>query len=256
MADLRKRLTAGERLFGTWCSLGSSVTTEMAGNAGFDWVLIDLEHGSGGESELLHQLQSLTGSPTAPIVRIEWNEPPRFKRVLDMGASGVMVPWVSTREEAERAAAAARYSPEGIRGMASRVRATRYGAGFSEYVADANDRIVTVVQIETAEAVQNIDAIASVEGVDVLFIGPLDLSTNLGIQKQFDHDRFRSAVRAVTGAAARYRKASGILLWEIGAAQQALADGFSFVAVGSDVGAVWLSMSEHMSTLRSLAGDT
>ena len=116
MRFLRKRVLAGEVLAGTFCNLGSPITTEIAGRAGFDWLLLDLEHGAGDQSELMHQLQAAGAADTPALVRIAWNEPWRFKRVLDAGAAGVMVPWVSTPEEARAAAQATRYFPDGVRG--------------------------------------------------------------------------------------------------------------------------------------------
>ena len=243
---------AGEILFGTWCSLGSSVTVEIAGNAGFDWVLIDLEHGSGDFSTLLCQLQAAENAKAVPIVRIVWNEVHRFKRALDMGASGVMVPFISTGEEARQAAQAMLFPPAGIRGVATKTRAAAYGRGFAQYYSEANDNILTVVQIENDTALQNIDDIAAVEGVDVLFIGPMDLSTNLGIQGQYDDPRFRDAVQRVSKAARKAGKVAGILLWDQSQAPQALEDGFTFISLGSDVGAVVSGMDATAAALNKL----
>ena len=171
MRYLRERVLAGELLAGTFCNLGSHITTEIAGNAGFDWLLLDLEHGAGDQSELVHQLQAAAAADTPAIVRIAWNEPWRFKRVLDTGAAGVMVPWVSTVEEAQAATTAMRYFPDGVRGAATLIRANGFGRDRDEYLQSANDNLLTVVQIETRQAVENGAAIAAVEGVDVLFGG-------------------------------------------------------------------------------------
>ena len=248
MKFIRKEVLAGELSVGTWLNLGSSLTAEMAGLAGLDWALIDLEHGSGGETQLLHQLQALAGTSAAPMVRIAWNEAPRFKRVLDMGASGVMVPYVNNAREAALAAAAMRYPPQGVRGVAKGPRAAGFGPDFDQYFPVANDNVLTIVQVETAEAVEHAEAIASVEGVDVLFIGPLDLSASLGVPKQFDHPSFRDALKRVAEAARKAGKAGGALLAASDQIEQTVRDGFSFVAVGSDGGLVANGM-------RRLAGD-
>jgi len=221
-----------------WCNLTSSISTEITARAGFDWVLIDMEHSPGELTQLVPQLQAVDGSGTTPIVRIQWNEGPLFKRVLDIGASGVMVPYVSTPEEAAEAVKWMLYPPDGIRGVASSTRATSYGAFSEEYIHHANENLLTVVQIETAQAIENIVAIAATDHVDVLFIGPMDLSTNLGIQRQYDHPLFRDAVKKVNKAAKDHGKAAGILLKSPADVGPAVEDGFTFIALGSDSGAV------------------
>lgn len=234
MKTLRQRALGGEVLAGAWLNLGSSVTAEMAGRVGFDWALIDQEHGVGDQETLLHQLQALEATPTAGIVRIAWNEAPRFKRALDLGASGIMVPYVNTADEARQAAAAMRYPPQGVRGVARSPRAAGFGQDFDTYFAEANENLLTVVQIETAEAVENAAEIAAVEGVDVLFIGPLDLSVSLGIPGQSTQPDFRAAVSRVIAASRQAGKAAGILIPTAEQIGPTVADGFTFIAVGSD----------------------
>ena len=151
--SFRARLLAGEFLAGSWLNLGSPLTAEMAGLSGFDWVMLDHEHGPGSDETIVSQLQAVAATPAVCFVRIAANEPPRFKRVLDLGAMGVMVPYVSTPAEAQAAVAAMRYPPRGIRGVAKLTRATTFGAGFDEYFAHAHEWLVTMTQIETAEAV-------------------------------------------------------------------------------------------------------
>ena len=153
--SFRARLLAGEFLAGSWLNLGSPLTAEMAGLSGFDWVMLDHEHGPGSDETIVSQLQAVAATPAVCFVRIAANEPPRFKRVLDLGAMGVMVPYVSTPAEAQAAVAAMRYPPRGIRGVAKLTRATTFGAGFDEYFAHAHEWLVTMTQIETAEAVEN-----------------------------------------------------------------------------------------------------
>ena len=240
--SIRRRALDRELVAGTFLNLGSTVTAEIAGKSGLDWVLIDIEHGASDLETLRIQLQVVSGTQAVPIVRIAANEPPRFKRVLDMGASGVMVPYVSTMAEAEQAVASIRYPPRGIRGVAKLNRGSEFGRDFDEYFETSHDLLLTVVQIETPEAVNCIDDIASVDGVDVLFIGPLDLSVNLGIPQQFDHPRFLDARARVSEAARRAGKAAGILLLDPNHVDSTVRDGFTFVALGSDGGLVAAGM--------------
>lgn len=234
MKYLRKRALSGEILAGTWLNLGSSLTAEIAGRSGFDWILIDQEHGVGGEETLLYQLQALEASSAVGIVRIAWNELPRFKRTLDLGPSGIMVPYVNTAEQARQAVASMRYPPQGVRGAAGFHRAAGFSLDFDAYFAEANENLLTIVQIETAEAVANVEEIASVEGVDVLFVGPLDLSTSLGIPKQTTHPDFRAAIARVVSASRDAGKVAGILIPTLDLVPATVSDGFTFIAVGSD----------------------
>jgi len=239
---LRERALQREVLAGTWLNLGSSVTAEIAGRAGFDWLLIDLEHGSGDEAHLLGQLQAIGATEAVGIVRIAWNEAPRVKRALDLGPGGIMIPYVNTAEEARRAVAAMRYPPEGVRGAARFTRAAGFSQDFDHYFAEANANLLTVVQIETPQAITQVEEIAAVNGVDVLFVGPLDLSVGLGIPQQYTHPDFRAALLRVSAAARSANKAAGILLASADQIAPTVADGFTFLAVGSDGGMVAAGM--------------
>jgi 4-hydroxy-2-oxoheptanedioate aldolase len=254
MTFIKDRVTAGERLFGTWCNLGSSITVEMAGLAGFDWVLVDNEHGVGDYSALVHQVQAASATPAAPIVRIAGNDPVVIKRVLDLGVSGVMIPYVQSADEARAAVRAMRYPPEGIRGVASLTRATGFGVGFDEYFRRANEDLLTIVQIETQAGVDAAAEIAAVDGVDVLFVGPLDLSTSLGVQKQYENPRFIEAVDTVVAAARASGKASGTLALDPAMLAPMLGRGMTFVAFGSDGGLVASGMRKNLETLREMRG--
>ncbi|MFT5365805.1 MAG: 4-hydroxy-2-oxoheptanedioate aldolase [Candidatus Latescibacterota bacterium] len=241
---IRERVLNRELLTGTFLILGNSLTVEMAGNSGFDWVLIDVEHGGGSHSHLIHQIQAAGATPAAPFVRIENNDTPRFKRVLDLGASGIMVPYVSSVEEAEQAVLAMRYPPRGIRGVAKLNRGASFGTDFEEYFEKGHELLTTVVQIETVEALNAIDDIAAVDGVDVLFVGPMDLTVNMGIRGQFDHPDYIAARKKVSEAAQNAGKAAGILLANADQVPDTLEQGYSFVALGSDGGLVSAGMRE------------
>lgn len=213
MKNLKSRIKNGEAVNGCWLNLGSSLTAEIVGLAGFDWVLIDLEHGAGNEKDVLSQLQALEHTNTAAIVRIESAERQRIHRVLDVGAEGVMCPHINNLDEAKMVVSGLRYPPHGSRGVAKMVRAAGFGKYFAEYSSSANDTIVGVVQIETIEALDHLDEIAALDGIDVLFIGPADLTMALGIFGQLDHQLFKDAVKATVNAAQKAGKATGILLF-------------------------------------------
>jgi 4-hydroxy-2-oxoheptanedioate aldolase len=248
--DFRRRVLAREWTCGTFLNLGSPMTVEIAGLAGFDFLVIDHEHGPGGEDTLLHQLHAVASTPAFPIVRVAMNEAPRFKRVLDAGAFGVMVPYVNSGAEAAAAVSAMRYPPHGVRGVAKFNRGAGFGADFKDYYRHAHERLVAVVQIETPQALSNIDEIASVEGADVLFVGPTDLSYNLGIPDELNHPRFVEALGRVSESARRHGKAGGILVHDPALVATCRDAGYTFVALGSDGGLVRTGMLGLLSALR------
>ncbi len=234
MKNLKKRLKQGETLNGCWLNLGSPLTAEIVGQAGFDWVLIDLEHGAGVEKDVLAQLQALGNSPSAVLVRVESAESPRISRILDMGAEGIMCPKVDNALEAKKVINGLHYPPFGNRGVAKMVRATQFGSNFNTYYDESIDNILGIVQIETLEALDNLDAIAAVEGVDILFIGPADLSMAMGIFGQFDHPRFVDALNKIVEAAQKAHKAIGILIFNTEDYDKYHSMGIKFIACGSD----------------------
>lgn len=213
MKNLKQRLKNGETLHGCWLNLGSSLTAEIVGLAGFDWVLIDLEHGAGTEKDVLAQLQALESTPAGVVVRVESAESQRIHRVLDMGAEGIMCPKVRTPEEARKVVSGLHYPPFGTRGVAKMVRASQFAQNFQTYYDRSREELLGVVQIETSEALNHLDEIATIEGVDVLFIGPADLSMELGIFGQFDHPKFQKALHDTVKAAEKAGKATGILFF-------------------------------------------
>ena len=234
MKNLKKRIQSGEAVNGCWLNLGSALTAEIVGTAGFDWVLIDLEHGAGVEKDVLSQLQALEHTNTAALVRVESSERQRIHRVLDVGAEGVMCPHINNSAEAKKVVSGLRYPPEGNRGVAKMVRATGFGKNFNDYSATANENIVGVVQIETGEALKHLDEIAAVDGVDVLFIGPADLTMSLGIFGQFDHPLFVDALKATVSAAQKAGKAAGILLFNPDHYNTYYEMGIRMIACGAD----------------------
>lgn len=234
MKNLKKRLKQGDTLNGCWLSLGSSLTAEIVGQAGFDWVLIDLEHGAGSEKDVLYQLQALEHTSAGAIVRVESAESQRIHRVLDMGAEGIMCPKISNPADAQKVVDGLHYPPHGSRGVAKMVRATGFAQNFDHYYQEAQETILGVVQIETVEVLNHLDEVAAIEGVDVLFIGPADLSMELGIFGQFDHPRFKEALKETVNAAQKAGKATGILFFNPDDYQTYHNLGIRLIACGAD----------------------
>ena len=233
-ATFRERLRRGDLLVGTFLNTGSAVAAEICALAGFDWVLVDLEHGSATEADVLPVLQAVDGTGATPLVRVGANERPRFTKVLDFGAEGVMVPRVDTVEEARRAVSHLRYGPAGDRGVALLNRGAAYGARGRETIETFNERVVGVVQIESEAGVAAVDGIAAVDGVDCLFVGPSDLTHSLGIFQETDHPRFVEAVERVRSAAGANGKGLGVLVRDAHDFARYRELGFSLVAIGSD----------------------
>ena len=231
----KRALAEGRTQIGLWTSLGTGTAAEILGGAGFDWLLIDTEHSPTELPMVLDQLRALAGSSTTPIVRPAWNDPVLFKRLLDLGVQTLLVPYVQSADEARRAVAATRYPPAGMRGIAVVHRANRYGR-VKDYHVQANREMCVLIQIETRRALAELEAIAGVDGVDGLFIGPSDLAGDLG---QLGNNRHPDAVAEFAEACARARKAGkpiGILAPVEEDARRYLEMGFSYVAVGSDIG--------------------
>jgi 4-hydroxy-2-oxoheptanedioate aldolase len=234
MNNLKHRIQQGETVHGCWINLGSALSTEIVGMAGFDWVLIDLEHGAGSEKDVLAQLQALNNSGTAALVRVESHEPSRISRVMEMGAQGIMCPKVNNAPEAKKVINGLHFPPLGNRGVATMVRAAGFGKSFDEYYKDAKANLLGIVQIETVEALSHLDEIASVDGVDILFIGPGDLTMDMGIFGQFNHPRYIKAVEDIILAASKAGKVVGILFFDTHDYRRYHDMGIRFIGCGSD----------------------
>ena len=231
----RRRLLAGETLIGSWCALASPISTEILGLAGFDWLVLDGEHAPNDITTFVPQLMALKGSHSAPVVRPPCNEPVIIKRLLDIGFNNFLVPFVETEEEARRAVASTRYPPAGIRGVSVSHRSNMYGT-LPDYNQSINDNITVLVQIETRQAVDHIDAIAAVDGVDGIFVGPGDLSAALGYLGQPAHPEVLDVIKHIFDRARAAGKPAGILAPVEADARRYLEWGATFVAVGSDLG--------------------
>ncbi|MDB4927215.1 aldolase/citrate lyase family protein [Mucilaginibacter sp.] len=253
MKNLKKRLKNGETLNGCWLNLGSTITAEIVGLSGYDWVLLDLEHGGGSERDILNQLQALEHTPAAALVRVESTQRQRIQKVLDMGAEGIMCPHIDNAAEASEVAVGLHYPPHGVRGVAKMVRATGYGQNFADYYKNAQDDILGIVQIETAEALNNLDAIAAIDNIDVLFIGPNDLTMDMGIHGQYDHPLFKDALKRTVEAAEKVGKAAGILIFDVNDYQTYMDAGIRLIGCGADATFVAngaLAMANQINTVR------
>jgi 4-hydroxy-2-oxoheptanedioate aldolase len=231
----KRALQEGRQQIGLWNSLASAATVEVIAGAGFDWVLVDMEH-SPNDLPLVHaQLQALAAYPTSsPIVRPPWNDMVTIKRLLDVGVQSFLIPYVQNAREAAAAVSYTRYPPHGVRGFASASRATQFGR-IGGYWQRAHEEICVLVQVETVEALAEIEAIAAVEGVDGIFVGPGDLSASMGHLGQPSHP---DVIRAIDDAMARIAKAgkpSGFLTGDEKIARHYIDMGCAFVAVGADV---------------------
>ena len=233
--QFRQDLIARKKLIGCWCSLGSPITTEVMGLAGFDWLLLDGEHAPNDVLSFIPQLMALKDSPSAPVVRPQWNDTVIIKRLLDAGFYNFLIPFVESADDAKRAVAATRYPPQGVRGVSVSHRSNRYGT-VPEYFEVINDNISVIVQIESRKAVAVIDEICAVEGVDCVFIGPSDLAAGYGYLGNPLHPEVQQAMQKIIASAKEHGKPVGILAPVEADARRYLEMGVTFVAVGSDLG--------------------
>jgi 2-keto-3-deoxy-L-rhamnonate aldolase RhmA len=228
-------IAAGKLQIGLWSSLCSTIAAEIISDSGFDWILLDSEHSPNEIPDLLGQLQAVARGTATPIIRPAWNDAVMAKRALDIGAQTLLFPYVQNAEEARRAVASMRYPSEGIRGVAVASRASCYGRT-PGYLTKANSEMCTLVQVETRSALDQLESIASVEGVDGVFIGPSDLAASLG---HLGNPQAPEAQKAIQDAGKRLRaigKPAGILTGNEEEARRYMDWGYLFVAVGADVG--------------------
>ena len=228
-------IAAGKLQIGLWCSLCSNIAADIVSDSGFDWLLLDTEHSPNEIPDVLSQLQAVRSGAATPIVRPAWNDAVLIKRVLDIGAQAVLIPYVQNVEEAKRAVAAVRYPPSGIRGVATSGRASRYGR-VTGYLQNAEKEICTLVQVETRESLDQLEAIAQVDGVDGVFIGPSDLSASFGHVGNPQHPVLQKIMDSAVTRLKAVGKPAGILTGNEEEARRYIAWGYTFVAVGSDVG--------------------
>jgi 4-hydroxy-2-oxoheptanedioate aldolase len=231
---IRRRILDGELLIGAWADTASPLATEITGRAGFDWLMADLEHGAATEAGLMALLMATELTGAAAFVRPQSGERLRIGRALDLGAAGIMVPRLDTAAQVEEAVSFLRYPPDGVRGVALRTRGARHGSVAHADVRTINRDIVGIFQIESPSAVREADAIAALDGVDVLFVGPADLSHSLGVPGRFDDPTYLAALDTVVAACRSHGKSAGILLYDAAAFGPHIERGFRFLGVGSE----------------------
>jgi len=233
--QFKRALLAGQQQIGFWNSMASTTATELLAGSGFDWLLIDAEHAPNDVVTVLGQLQAMMENATHPIVRIPHNDPIVIKRYLDIGAQSFLIPMVETVEQAQAAVAATRFAPDGVRGFAGATRATRFGR-VARYHHLAHEELCLLVQIETRLGLDNLEAIAAVPGIDGLFIGPGDLSADLGYLgdqgNSFVVELIEKTIHRIIAAGSR----AGILTGDETLARRYMAAGCTFTAVGIDTG--------------------
>ncbi len=240
---LKAALREGRVQRGLWLTLASPAAAEIAGHAGFDWCVIDAEHGPNSLDTIAAQVRALAGTPAHAVVRVPAAEDWIVKPVLDLGVQTMIVPLIHDAEAALRAAASMRYPPAGIRGMgASVARASGHGR-IADYAATANDEVCLIVQAESAAAVENIDAIAAVEGVDGVFVGPADLSADLGHPGEMRHPEVLEAASHIIARTRAAGKAAGAIWFEPGHVAAAVEDGVTFIGVGAEAMVLQLALA-------------
>ena len=230
----KRALAAGKPQIGIWSSLSSHIVAEILAHAGYDWVLLDTEHSPNELPMVQSQLHAMVGGSATPVVRPAWNDMVLVKRFLDIGAQSLLLPYVQTKEEAENAVRYTRYPQAGVRGVAGATRAAGYGRT-KDYMKRAHEEICLLLQVETRKAMGNLEAIAEVEGVDGIFIGPNDLSADLGYLGNWQHPEVWKVMEDAAKRIRKCGKAPGILVGEADG-QRCLDMGYLFVAVGADTG--------------------
>ena len=231
--SFKANLLSGKLQIGCWSTLTSPITAEILGLAGFDWIALDTEHAPNDLNSLLIQLMALKESVSAPVVRPPSNDPVVIKRLLDVGFCNIVVPMVETAEEATNAVHTTRYPPEGVRGVSVSMRGNRYGTT-PDYLNQINQNITVIAQIESRKALENIDEILKVGGIDALFIGPSDLAADLGHLGNISHHEVQEAISLITARALAVRKSVGIFTSSETDARRYISMGMNLVAVGSD----------------------
>jgi 4-hydroxy-2-oxoheptanedioate aldolase len=229
-------LKAGKSAIGVSMVLPSPPAAEILAQAGFDWLWIDMEHAALNLETAHRMIQATQGTETVPIVRVAWNLHWLAKAVLDMGAMGVIMPQVSSKQEAVDAVQAVRYPPEGVRGLFPGFAALRWGLSVPEYLKIANKEIMAILLIEHIEAVNHIDEILTVPGIDLIFVGPGDLSASMGLLGQATHTRVEEAIQKVLAATKKAKIPVGIPAVNPDDANRRIQQGFQFILVGTDMG--------------------
>ena len=233
---LKEKLRQNKVTIGSWITLGHPSIAEILASAGYDWLVVDLEHTTISIEQAGELIRVIDLCGVAPLVRLTSNHPDQIKRIMDAGAHGIVVPMVNSAEDAARAVAATRYAPQGIRGVGL-ARAQKFGTGFNDYLQRQKDGLVVIVQIEHKDALNNLEAIFSVPGVDGFIIGPFDLSCSMGLPGEFDRPEFKAAMNQILTTGLRMNFPAGLHIVEPDPARlcQVIAEGYRFIAYSVDI---------------------
>lgn len=232
---LKKRLAKKELTIGSWLQIGSPVVAEIMAQAGFDWLVVDMEHSAIGISEAQSLIQIIDLAGCVPLVRLSSNDSTLIKRVMDAGSHGIIVPNVNSVDDAVSAVKAVRYPPAGTRGVGL-WRAQGYGFDFEKYKKWQATESIVIVQIEHIDGVENLETILNTEGVDGFIIGPYDLSASLGIPGEFKHPDFKKALETVLEVSKKMRALMGthVVMPDVSAVKEKIKEGYRFIAYGID----------------------
>lgn len=233
---IRQKLKNDQISLGSWVTLGNTGIAEILSRAGFDWIVVDLEHSVISIDQAGELIRTIDGCDVVPLVRLTSNDENQIKRVMDAGAKGIIVPNISSAEEASKAVAATRYAPLGNRGVGL-ARAQKYGPGFQDYLKWQTEGPIVLAQIENINALSELDKIFQVEGLDGYIIGPYDLSCSMGIPGDFDNPEFKGAMQQIQETGKRYNFPSGIHSVEpdVSALEDAIERGFKIIAYSVDI---------------------
>ncbi|SNS64563.1 2,4-dihydroxyhept-2-enedioate aldolase [Noviherbaspirillum humi] len=231
----KQALQEGRQQVGLWCTLSHPYGLELLAGSGFDWLLIDTEHSPSDLANVLAQLQAVAPYPVAPVVRPAWNDPVVIKRYLDIGAQTLLIPYVQNADEARQAVRSVRYAPGGMRGVSALTRASRFGR-IPDYAKACERELCLLVQVETVAAVDRIEEIAEVEGVDGIFIGPGDLAADMGFVGEQGNPAVKAKVEEAIARITKCGKPAGILTGDEAFAKRCIELGTLFTAVGVDAG--------------------
>lgn len=243
----KQKMKAGKKTVGAWCQLCSSAVAEIMAQAGFDWVAIDLEHAPTDPGILIEMVRAIEGTGVQPYVRAPWNDFVYIKRILDTGVSGVVVPYVNSKEEALAAVQACKYPPEGIRGMAGSPRAAGYGQQPMDYLKRANDEILVMTQVETVTAVENLDGILEIDSLDGVFIGPMDLAASMGYFGDASRPEVQEVIRIIEAKAIAAGKILGTVAGMWSQARTLYDRGYQMIMVMADGVALAKLAAENVS---------
>jgi 2-dehydro-3-deoxyglucarate aldolase/4-hydroxy-2-oxoheptanedioate aldolase len=248
----KRAIASGATPVGTWLMSGAPATAEALGCAGFDFLVVDMEHVPIDVAEMISLLRTIAGTPAQAIVRPPWNDMVMVKRAMDAGALSLLFPFVQNADEARRAVAYTRYPPDGIRGVAGTHRGSRYGA-VANYLKRANDEVCVVLQIETLVALDNLEEIAAVPGVDSIFVGPGDLSASMGFIGEIGNPAVQAKIKAAAAGCRRLGKPCGIVGPTPEMVGRFLEYGYSWVAIGSDMSLMVGRAQEYLGKVRGVA---